>query len=362
MWNTRNGTYSGTTPDVPITPCDCTYTVEHVNTTPYVVSSWNTRLLVNNVAEKMVIILPDSDADSIGKTIRIWNMHNPANFNIHVYAFDTLTTINGVSADGADVAKVAIKNNRATYEVFTAMSSAVKEVACDGDNAFNAERYALDFTYTGTNTSSGYDFFELDGIPTGFLTRNTNWWFAVKLEKAMAFSSSGQSLFCSDGYGIAIRSSGDYFMTTSTSGYLITISPNTVAQAGSWIIYSYDTSSIGYRSCWLNGSKVVDYSSSGVEPTTSTPTIIGFGMEPGASNYFYNQTGSYSNLTIGLGFLTDADAALFTEDTFTTNTLPLTGGFVTNEIKFDASGAYAEYGFISGDPSIGASNITFSEL
>lgn len=331
---------------------------------PYTMPSWGAVYEIHNDTADIELILPSADTASIGKEVKLWVEHNPANHKIILKSPDTSHQINGVAADGSDVARAEFHSNHANYFRVTAQSIAENEVYVDGaDTVYNTQRYVMNFS--ATSDFSPYSYLELSAIPTNFLTDNADWWFAVKIEEPMRNDSDGQVLFGSNNAFIAYQGNGAYLMTHSTSGYLQTVSPNTIIESGEWIIYQYD-SSTNYYTAWINGVKVLSATSSGVTMPTTAPTNMWFGSETGQasppSGYGYPlQTCTISNISIGSGFLSDADAALFTTSVFDTSGLVLSGGTLTNQWAAAASNTITT---VTGsiNMTIAGSNLTTEEL
>jgi hypothetical protein len=196
------------------------------------------------------------------------------------------------------------------------------------------------------------------------MTSNADWWFAVKIETPMTNDADGQVLFGSNNFFVAYRGNGTYFMTSSTSGYLQTISPNTIVEGGEWILYQHDSSADTFTA-WVNGVKVLNATTSGATPPSTAPTDMWFGSEEGQalppSGYGYPlQQCRISNISLGTGNLSDADAALFTAGTFRTSGLSLSGGSLTNEWTFGSSAPVTQLGAIN--LSATGSNLSFEEL
>ena len=103
-------------------------------------------------------------------------------------------------------------------------------------------------------------------------------------------------------------------MTSGTSGYLQNINPDRIPQNGYWVVYTYDHTTDRY-SAWINGSevfKVLDDTTSGATPPTSTPARMDFGRDVSVSAYLYGLTEfSASCMMVGDGYLGDIDAAKF---------------------------------------------------
>jgi len=147
----------------------------------------------------------------------------------------------------------------------------------------------------------------------------------------MTADSDGQVLFGSNNFFVSYRGNGTYLMTSGTSGYLQTT--NTIIEAGKWIIYQYDASA-GRYTAWINGSKVLDNTTSGATPPSTAPTEMWFGSETGQaappSGYGYPlQQCKISCIAAGTGNLSDVDAALFTALQYRVPTL--SSATLTNE-------------------------------
>lgn len=301
---------------------------------PYTIPQWDCVIEVHNDTADIEMILPSMTAGDVGKEIKVWIEHNPANHKVTLKAPTASDEINGITADGADVAKAEFSSNSPNFLRVTAQTLGANE--CYVDNAssvYNTLRYVAHFS--ATSDYSPYSYLQLSGIPAGFMTSNADWWFAVKVEQPMTADSDGQVLFGSNNAFVAYRGNGQYFMTHSTGGYLQTVSPTTVVEPGEWIIYQYD-SSLSQYTAWINGSKVLDATTSGVTMPSTPPTDIWFGSEEGQasppSGYGYPlQQCKVSNISIGSGLLSDADASLFVPSVFATDGLPLSGGTLTNQ-------------------------------
>ena len=302
---------------------------------PYTIPSWDSIVEVHNDTGSIELILPAMDeAGDIGKEIKLWFEHNTANHKVTVKSPNTSGSINYVPSEGAEVAKAEYTANEPSFKRVTMQLMGTNSVyASEASSVYNLLRYLVNFS--STSDYSPYSYLEASAIPADFLTSNADWWFAVKVESPMVNSSNGQVLFARSGYFTAYRGNGTYFMTSGTSGYLQTISPTTIVEAGEWIIYKYDASTTYYTG-WVNGVKVLNASSAGVTPPSSAPTAIWFGSEEGTetapSGYGYPLRDSkISTICIGSGDLSDSDAAQFTSSVFNPSSLTLTGGTITNQ-------------------------------
>jgi len=341
------------------------FNVEEVNSgnTPYTVTSWDTVVEVHNDTSDLEVILPAMTADDAGKEIKFWIEHNPSNHKLTVKAPSTSDMINGIANDGAEVAKAEYSTNSNNFLRITAQCLAANETYIDrATSVYNQLRYVANFS--STSDFSPYSYLELSAIPTNFMTSNADWWFAVKIESPMTNDSDGQVLFGSNNFFVAYRGNGTYFMTSSTSGYLQTISPNTIVEGGEWILYQHDSSADTFTA-WVNGVKVLNATTSGATPPSTAPTDMWFGSEEGQalppSGYGYPlQQCRISNISLGTGNLSDADAALFTAGTFRTSGLSLSGGSLTNEWTFGSSAPVTQLGAIN--LSATGSNLSFEEL
>ena len=316
------------------TAASLTYTSVDVVDSPYSAPSWERIYGIHNDTGNVEVVLPPATINDVGKEIEFWVEHNPFNHPVLISANSGAMTINGQAAEGADWAKASIKSTHPSYLRVKARCVNVNKVyISEIDSVYSSLRYNVNFT--SASSYSPYSYLQLSAIPTDFLTSNADWWFAVKVEKPMKNSSDGQVLFGSNNAFIAVRGNGTYFQTHSTSGYLQTISPNTIAEKGEWIIYQYDSATT-YYTAWVNGIKVLNATSSGVTPPSTAPTNMWFGSEEGQaaapSGYGYPiNTCDISNISLGTGNLSDADAALFTSNTFATDELTLSGGTLTNQ-------------------------------
>ncbi len=283
----------------------------------------------------------------------------PANHKITFAAPDTDGEVNGLGADGADVSKAVINSSYGSFKRIAVYCFGENDYHVeDADSVYNALRYVAHFS--SNSDYSPYSHFDLDAVPTNFMTSNASWWFAVKIEQPMKNDSDGQVLFGTPTHFAAIRGNGTYFQTDSTSGYLQTISPNTIPEAGQWIIYQWDAATDRYTA-WINGTKVLNATTSGTTPPSTAPTSVWFGYEGSASGYGYPlQTCKVSCMALGSGLLTDADAALLTNNTFSANGAGLAGATVTNEWIFDNNGAVINVGSIGLTPQ--GNDIAFPEL
>jgi len=341
------------------------FNVEEVNSgnTPYTVTAWDTVVEVHNGTSDLEVILPAMTADDAGKEIKFWIEHNPSNHKLVVKAPSTSDTINEIANDGAEVAKAEYSTASDNFLRVTAQCLAANKTYIDqATSVYNQLRYVANFS--ATSDFSPYSYLELSGIPTNFMTSNADWWFAVKIETPMTNDADGQVLFGSNNFFVAYRGNGTYFMTSSTSGYLQTISPNTIVEGGEWILYQHDSSADTFTA-WVNGVKVLNATTSGATPPSTAPTDMWFGSEEGQalppSGYGYPlQQCRISNISLGTGNLSDADAALFTAGTFRTSGLSLSGGSLTNEWTFGSSAPVTQLGAIN--LSATGSNLSFEEL
>jgi hypothetical protein len=182
----------------------------------------------------------------------------------------------------------------------------------------------------------------------------------------MTNDSDGQVLFGSNNFFISYRGNGTYFMTSGTSGYLQTLSPNTIIEAGEYILYQYKTSNDTF-SAWVNGAKVLNATTSGVTPPSTAPTDMWFGSEEGqvtaTSGYGYPlQQAKISVMGLGTGNLSDADAALFTSTQYNpqANITLAGGGSFLSQWSGGASQMNTDLGSVNLT-AVG-SNISFEEI
>lgn len=333
---------------------------------PYTVPSWESVVEIHNDTGDVTIVLPTITADDVGKEIKFWIEHNPANHKVEIHAPDTSVEINNITSEGAEVAKASFTESHSTYTRVTAQAMATDEVyISDATSVYNALRYSINLT--STSDFSPFSHLTLSAVPTDFLTSNADWWFAVKMEHHNDVGSDGGALFMSNSFGTGYRGNGTYLMTSGTSSYLQTISPTTLVEDGQWIIYQYD-SSTAYYTAWINGVKVLNATSAGVTPPSLAPTEIIFGSEApndsrwsAPSGYLYPlQQAGISVIAIGTGNLADSDAALFTNGTFDPSSLSLSSGALTNQWSGGVSGITTDVGAIN-ITSEGA-NVTHTQL
>ena len=171
-------------------------------------------------------------------------------------------------------------------------------------------------------------------------------------------------LFSTPNFGIAYRGNGTYMMTSGTSGYLMTLSPNRIPQNGYWLVFSYDSTTTRY-SCWINGSevfKVINDTTSGVTPPSSIPTRMDFGRDVTVSAYLYGlMEFSTTCMMVGSGYLTDAQGAEFVYNV--QNSDGLTLATPTNEWIPGANDFVTKVGTVNltKDPAESA-DVEFSQL
>ena len=257
-----------------------TPTVVSIDSTdsPYTVASWGTVVMVDNDAA-VTVTLPEATAWDVGKAVALVCQSSAAANNVTVLAPDTDTTFNNVPASGAEVAKAKYKNAPAgagrTRGVFTAV--AIDTVSVDiADDVYNVIRYATKWTEGSEFTGGSY--LQLSTVPTDFLTSNADWWFGVKLGSALHNDSSGRVMFGSNNAFVGVQGNGQYWITNGTSGYLQTMSPNTIPDSDGWLLYQYDESADAYTA-WVNGTKVLDATTSGATMPSTPPTDMWFGTE-----------------------------------------------------------------------------------
>lgn len=300
------------------------YTEVTVAQSPYTLPAWDGIYGLHNDTAKIDLVLPEATAADLGKEIEFWVEHNTANHKVILKAPSQSMSINNVVNDGVDVARAEFSSNLPNFIRVKARCVGENKVYVTlASSVYNKLRYIANFS--STSNLSPYSYLQLDSVPTNFLTSNDDWWFAVKVQASMPNDTSGRVLFGSNNFFIAYRGAGDYLMTSSTSGYLQSLSPATVVESGGWIIYQYDSATTRYTA-WINGEKVLNDSTSGATPPSTPPTEMWFGSETGQSaapsGYGYPlNTSKISNISIGSGNLSDADAALFTSSTFTVPTL-----------------------------------------
>jgi hypothetical protein len=334
-----------------------------VGDSPFTIPMWDSVIEVHNDTGDIELILPAATANDQGKELKLWVEHNPSNHKVLVKAASTSDTINNVANDGAEVARAEYSSNQPNFFRVTAQAMGANEIYMDqATSVYNQLRYVANFT--ASSDFSPYSYFSLSAIPSNFMTSNADWWFAVKVETPMTNDSDGQVLFGSNNFFVAYRGNGTYFMTSSTSGYLQTISPTTIIEAGDWIIYQHDSSANTFEA-WVNGVKVLNGTTSGATPPLTAPTDMWFGSEEGQalppSGYGYPlQQCRISNITIGSGNLTDSDIPNFTTGTFRTGTLVGLAGAVTNEWTFNASAPVTQVGAIN--LTANGSNLSFEEI
>lgn len=302
-------------------------------------ASWSTtHAHVNNSSNDLTITLPEATAADVGKEIKFWIEANPANHKVILTGHSLSSLINKQASEGSDKAKAVISSNKPSHTRITAQCVGVNEIRVTSiDSTYAALRHTVNFD--STSDSSPYSYLQLSAPVANLMTSNADWWFAVKVEQPMTSDSDGQVLFGSNSFFVAYRGNGTYFMTSSTSGYLQTVSPNTIVQAGEWIIYQHDSSANTFDG-WVNGVKVLNGTTSGATPPSTAPTNMWIGSESGQaaapSGYGYPLTQcKISNIACGSGNLSDADAALLTRSVY--RVPALTGATVTNEWISDGS-------------------------
>jgi len=255
-----------------------------IDSTPYAVADWDTVFGVHNETENIEITLPNITAGDIGKELKFWIEHNPANYKVVFKANNTSLKINGVSADGAEVAKGEVRSSYPSYLRLSVRAVESNQYYIEAmDSVYNQLRYVVSFD--ASSSSSPYSYLQFSAIPTGWNWRTQSWFAYMKIEKPMLNDSNGQVLFGSNNFFIAYRGNGTYFMTSGTSGYLQGLSPNTIAEAGEYILYQYDSSADSF-SAWVNGVKVMNATTSGVTPSSTAPTEMWVGSEEAQENQF----------------------------------------------------------------------------
>ena len=341
---------------------DKSFTVDNTSHTTDFTAAWNyTYGNVDNTAGTIVVTLPDATASNEGDEIKFWILGNPANYQVLFTTHDTDGTINGLGNDGAEKAKGQLSSSKPTYTRVTVQCMGLDDYHISNiDTVYNTLRYVVSFDKT--NDFSPYSYLQLSAIPTDFMTNNADWWFACKLEQAMTNDSDSQVLFGSNNFFASIRGNGTYWSTSSTSGYLQTMSPNTIPTAGEWIIYRYDSVNDEYTA-YVNGTKVLNATTSGATPPSTAPTDMWFGSEEGQvsppSGYGYPlQQCKVQSIVLGSTLPTDAECDLFTSTQF--GSPSLTTGVVTNEWSGGASSMTTVTGAINLT-AVGA-DISFEEI
>lgn len=324
---------------------------------PYTIPSWDSVIEVHNDTAPITLILPTVTTEDIGKEIKVWLEHNPANHKVEIHAPSTTEEINNVTSDGAEVAKASFTDNSPNFSRVTAQALGTNEIYIDdATSVYNALGYKSNFT--STSSFSPFTHLTLSSVPTDFLTRNNDWWFAVKFESAPQNTSDIHALFAGTGFGVGYYGNGSYLATSGTSGYLQSLTGSPVfIEPGEWVVYQYDVSADRYTA-WINTSKVLNATSSGVLPPTTPPTEIIFGSEAPSdarwtapSGYLYPlRDTSISKLCIGTGNIADSDAALFTAAETDPNTnITLSQGALAHQWSAAAAG---------WDTDLGAINLT----
>jgi len=114
--------------------------------TPFTIPTWDAVVEVHNALGDIELILPTIDGASIGKEIKMWIEHNPANNKVTVKAPSTSDTINEIAADGAEVAKAEYSSNAPNFLRVTAQSLAANSAYIDqATSVYNALRYVVNF-------------------------------------------------------------------------------------------------------------------------------------------------------------------------------------------------------------------------
>jgi len=275
-------------------------------------ATWQTRQVVVNTANAINITLPNAAAGDVGKTIEFLISSDPENFPIIIHAPNLGSTINTIGSSGTEVAKARIASSRKQFwSVRVICLDAQSYVVEEPDSVYNELLYKM---FVNNTVSSVHNEFNMSAVIPDFLTRNASWWFAIKFAGAPNNNSNGQVLFSTPGFAIAYRGNGTYMMTSGTSDYLMTISPNRIPQNGYWMVFSYDSTTTRY-SCWINGSevfKVINNTTSGVTPPSAVPTRMDFGRDVTVSAYLYGlMEFSTTCMMVGSGYLTDEQGAEF---------------------------------------------------
>ena len=336
-----------------------------INSTPYAVADWDTVFGVHNDAANMEITLPDIGAGDVGKELKFWIEHNPANYKVIFKAFDTDLFINGVGSDGAEVAKGEIKSSYPSYLRVSVRAVESNQYYIEAmDSVYNQLRYVVSFD--ATSGSGPFSYLQFSAIPAGWNWRTQDWFAYMKIEKPMTNDSNGEVMFGSNNFFIAYRGNGTYFMTSGTSGYLQGLSPNTIVEAGEYLLYQYDSSADTF-SAWVNGVKVLNATTSGITPPSTAPTEMWIGSEEGQaaapSGYGYPlQQCKVSVMGLGVGNLSDADAALFTSAQYDpqANLTFDGGGTISNQWRGNATQMATDHGTVNLT-AVG-SDISFEQL
>ncbi len=318
------GDGSGEAVSVPIT----TVTNRAIDNTQYssqLSAAWNTDYgNIDNSSSQVVVTLPNATAADIGKVSSFWIRNNPANNKVIFTAYDTNGAINEIGSNGTDKAKADFSANKPSYSRIAVYCMGEGDYHIDDmSSVYNTLRYTVNFD--ATSDYGPYSYLQLSEPVTNLMTNNGDWWFAVKIEQPMTPDSDGHVLFGSNNFWVGYRGNGTYLMTSSTSGYLQAVSPNTIVEAGSWMIYQFDQSANRFTA-WINENKILDASTSGATPPSTAPTEMWFGSETGQSSppsgYGYPlQQCKISCISAGTGNLSDADAALFTPSQYRVPTI-----------------------------------------
>ena len=303
---------------------------------PKVITSWDKVWEVDNEDANIEITLPEITASDIGKELKFWIQHDTANFKVTLSAHSLADSINGVAGADPDKAKAQFNLHSPSYKRVTVRAVNLNTYfISEVDSAYNKLRYVVDLLSSTTSESVATNYLNYTNVPQNILTDANDFFIFAKLEKTLSNSSNGQSLLSSNSAAIAIRGNGTYFMTDSTSGYLMTISPTTIPEIGEYIIVQRSASTNIWEG-WINGNKVL--SSTGASFPATPATSMGWFKEPGDSNYIYNNTGAYSVLGFGTGLLSDSEAQLFTKSMFDPSSLSLSTAVVTGQHTFDDTG------------------------
>ena len=341
------------------------WTFAEINSTPYTVTGWDTVFGVHNDSANMEIILPDIGADDVGKELKFWIEHNPANYKVLFKAYDTSLLINGVGADGAEVAKGEVRSSYPSYLRVSVRAVESNQYYIEAmDSVYNQLRYVVSFD--ATSGSGPFSYLQFSAIPAGWNWRTQDWFAYMKIEKPMTNDSNGEVMFGSNNFFIAYRGNGTYFMTSGTSGYLQGLSPNTIVEAGEYILYQYKTSNDTF-SAWVNGIKVLNATTSGITPPSTAPTEMWIGSEEGQvaapSGYGYPlQQCKVSVMGLGFGNLSDADAALFTSTQYDPQANITLAGGGTFASQWSAGATQVNTDLGTTNLSVVGSDISFEEI
>lgn len=308
------------------------------------ISVWGTIAVIDTASYNSIseVILPASTSADEGKEIAVIFTGVASSYPVKVSAKNAGDSVNGVSGEGGFRAGTKFSAATSGYSAGRVFSSSANNyLITDGGSTSAESIYQLKFNTTGSSTFTAY--LDATSAPSYFMTNDNDWWFAVRHYGDVTSSlTNGRPYFFTNGYGIGFRPNGTYWMTHTTSGYLMAANETDPTLSftgdGGWVVFTYDSSANKFNA-WVDGVKSLTNQTPATSVPSADPTALAFGDET-TSGYFYEwgEDGEgFTSIMVGNTLPSDSEVTSLTNSMFKYSQIPsAVQAKVTHAWSFDA--------------------------